>query len=93
MVAHNNLIQTNYGVSVIGDQDKSWRGWACRAVAMDRHARGLRQRGEPGREVTLGEGGAERGERARGHGHESHGSLAALSSLEPLRASPFTEGC
>ena len=25
VVAHNNLIQTNYGVSVIGDQDKSWR--------------------------------------------------------------------
>ncbi len=25
VVAHNNLIQTNYGVSVIGDLDKSWR--------------------------------------------------------------------
>ena len=25
VVGHNNLLQTNYGVSVIGDQDKSWR--------------------------------------------------------------------
>ncbi len=25
IVVHNNLIQTNYGISVIGDQDKSWR--------------------------------------------------------------------
>jgi hypothetical protein len=25
VVAHNNLLQTNYGVSVIGDKDKSWR--------------------------------------------------------------------